>query len=72
MPVLSKMFVLNTTINAIKYAPLQRVSIDTINFNTLDVNGNHQLLLLSTVFSRWVELYAAQDYILHYLPRRNC
>jgi len=66
-PCCQKMSVIKTPINTLKYtlstyAPMQRVSIDTINFNIPDINGNTAVIVIIDCFSRWVELYAAQDY----------
>jgi hypothetical protein len=41
---------------------MQRLSIDTINIDTPDEYGNSSIIVIIDCFSRWVELYPAQDY----------
>jgi transposase InsO family protein len=43
------------------YAPMYRVSIDTINLDEADIYGNKYIIVAIDCFSRWIELYAVPD-----------
>ena len=43
------------------YAPMYRVSIDTINLDEADIYGNKYIIVIIDCFSRWIELYAVPD-----------
>jgi hypothetical protein len=81
-PICQKLSVIKTPIQTIKYTlsayePMQRLSIDTININTPDEYGNTSIIVIIDCFSRWIELFAAQDYsaksaaiaLLHFVGR---
>lgn len=65
-PCCQKMSVIKIPIETLKfttttYEPMQRINIDTINFNTPDESGNMHIIVMIDCFSRWVELYATPD-----------